>query len=157
MRKKRAFTEFISDLFKLFKQESRANMVFAIGFAVYILSFELLFHDRSNCLIKNVTGIPCPTCGMTRAYKYFLHGDFKEAFYFHPLFLLVIPVAFIVFFRKDPFVEKFYKSKTLWIIVFVVTIGVYIIRMITVYPEPPLDPQDSLYKIAFDSIRDLFN
>ncbi len=156
MRKKRTLTEFTSDLFKLFKIEARANMILGIGFLSYILMFELFIHDRPSCLIKNMTGIPCPTCGMTRAYKYFLHGDFQEAFYYHPLFLLVIPVAFIIFFRKDPFVEKFYKSKTLWSIIFVLTFGVYFFRMITVYPEPPLNPVDSIYKVLSESIRNLF-
>ncbi len=156
MKKRRTSLEFISDLFTLFKLEARANFIFGLGFAAYILSFELFFHDRSSCIIKNITGLPCPTCGMTRAYKYFLQGEFKDAFYYHPLFLLVIPVAVIIFFRKDPLIEKVYKNKAFWIIIFTVTIGVYIFRMFTIYPEPPLDPQDSLYKILFDSIRGLF-
>ncbi len=38
------------------------------------------------CLIYSTFGIPCPTCGMTRAWLAALHLDFKTAFSMHPMF-----------------------------------------------------------------------
>ncbi len=39
-----------------------------------------------DCLIKALSGIPCPTCGMTRAYKALLKGDLVLAFIYNPAF-----------------------------------------------------------------------
>jgi hypothetical protein len=39
----------------------------------------------SPCLFRHVTGLPCPTCGGTRAAEGFLHGDVGAAFSWNPL------------------------------------------------------------------------
>ena len=39
-----------------------------------------------GCLILAWTGLPCPTCGMTRATLCLLTGRFAEIFDYHPLF-----------------------------------------------------------------------
>ena len=50
-----------------------------LGFFGYIIiSF--------GCPIKKILGISCPGCGLTRAYKSLMHGNIKQAFYYHPLF-----------------------------------------------------------------------
>lgn len=41
------------------------------------------------CPFKRLTGLPCPGCGMTRAYLALLRGDISGAFQLHPLFPLV--------------------------------------------------------------------
>ena len=38
-----------------------------------------------RCPLDYVLGIPCPTCGITRALLSVLNGDLKAAFYYHPL------------------------------------------------------------------------
>ena len=43
----------------------------------------------SLCLFYNVTGLPCPGCGITRSLVCCAHGRFGQAFDFHPLGLLV--------------------------------------------------------------------
>ena len=37
------------------------------------------------CLYKRFFGIPCPGCGLTRAFQSLLSGDLRKAFYYHPL------------------------------------------------------------------------
>ena len=39
-----------------------------------------------HCWIKSLFGIPCPGCGMTRAYVRVLHFDFMGAFQYHAMF-----------------------------------------------------------------------
>lgn len=46
------------------------------------------------CLIKHVTGVPCPSCGTTRSAVDFLNGDFLQSFYTNPFGILVIAVMF---------------------------------------------------------------
>ncbi len=45
------------------------------------------------CPLRTLTGIPCPTCGTTRAAVAFLHGDLLGAFVWNPL-AAVAAVAF---------------------------------------------------------------
>lgn len=50
---------------------------------------------RIGCPIYRLTGIACPTCGVTRAWISFLHLRFREAFAYHPLFLPIPAFLFI--------------------------------------------------------------
>lgn len=49
------------------------------------------------CPLHALTGIPCPTCGMTRAVAALLHGKIRLAFLLNPLTTsLLFAVAFYV-------------------------------------------------------------
>lgn len=41
-----------------------------------------------SCVFHSLTGLPCPTCGSTRAAYHFLHGHFAASFLFNPLAFL---------------------------------------------------------------------
>ena len=47
------------------------------------------------CIFRSLTGIPCPTCGTTRAATAFLSGDLSGAFIANPLAALA-GVVFVV-------------------------------------------------------------
>lgn len=51
----------------------------------------------SLCFFRNVTGLPCPGCGITRAVVSCAHGDLVHAIAYHPLgplvFLTLLAVA----------------------------------------------------------------
>ena len=36
------------------------------------------------CLVKALTGLDCPGCGMTRAFLFISHGHFADAMAMHP-------------------------------------------------------------------------
>ena len=38
-----------------------------------------------QCAFHSLTGLPCPTCGATRAAWQFLHGNFAASFRFNPI------------------------------------------------------------------------
>ena len=42
-----------------------------------------------GCPIRLMTGIPCPGCGLSRAYLSLLHLDLAGAFAYHPMFWAV--------------------------------------------------------------------
>ncbi len=44
----------------------------------------------SLCPFRNLTGLPCPGCGMTRAFHHLAHGELQEA-------LLLNPISVILF------------------------------------------------------------
>ncbi len=60
---------------------------FAAGLAVLILFSPVPW----PCAMRLITGQPCPTCGMTRATRFALHGDFANAAHMHPLWFVVLP------------------------------------------------------------------
>ncbi|HEY3662346.1 MAG TPA: DUF2752 domain-containing protein [Chthoniobacterales bacterium] len=48
-----------------------------------------------QCAFHSLTGLPCPTCGATRAAYQFLHGHFTASFFFNPLAFLTFCGIFI--------------------------------------------------------------
>lgn len=51
------------------------------------------------CVFRSITGIPCPGCGLSRAWLAVLRLDFGTAFCYHPMFWS-IPI-FVLFFLLD--------------------------------------------------------
>lgn len=49
----------------------------------------VLYLTDIGCVFRTVTGIPCPGCGMTRAWLAALRFDFAAALAYHPLFWTV--------------------------------------------------------------------
>lgn len=90
------------------------------GFAAILIA---LFFD--GCMIRKVTGIPCPFCGMTRSMLSLFSLDFYQAFLYHPLFFL-FPLYFFVVIKYIN--EKIYERETF--VISSVFVVVYIIRFL---------------------------
>jgi hypothetical protein len=46
-----------------------------------------------RCPLLAITGVPCPTCGLTRATRLALHGQLADATRMHPLWFVVVPAC----------------------------------------------------------------
>ena len=68
-------------------QTKHVIAIFAIisGY-VFTLLFgsELSSHHFTTCLFKNITGYPCPGCGMGRASLFLFHGEILKSLYTNP-------------------------------------------------------------------------
>lgn len=64
--------------------------------AALLCIFLLYLSAGGLCLVRHFTGIPCPGCGMTRAVLSVLHGDFRTAFAYHPLWVTLPLVAWLL-------------------------------------------------------------
>ncbi|RXE59568.1 DUF2752 domain-containing protein [Acetivibrio mesophilus] len=89
------------------------------------------------CIFKNFFGLPCPGCGMTRAYFSLFKFDLASAFYYHPLFLLPVILAIIVVFKNNSFFVRLYKNNILWVSVSAGFILLWIVRLILFFPDTP--------------------
>jgi hypothetical protein len=49
------------------------------------------------CPLRAVTGIPCPSCGLTRALAYLERGHLDQALKFHPFSPLILVLALALF------------------------------------------------------------
>lgn len=55
-----------------------------------------IWHIPSICPFYQATGLPCPGCGLTRAFVCIAHGNLVESLHWHPLGLLVFAAAVIL-------------------------------------------------------------
>jgi hypothetical protein len=53
-------------------------------------------HSIGLCLIKQLTNIPCPSCGSTRAILSLLHGNIAASLYLNPFGLIVAVILLFV-------------------------------------------------------------
>ena len=68
-------------------------------FVGIVLYFGLCHLLNITCPIKAVIGIPCPTCGMTRAMISLFRADIKSYMTYNPMALPMI-VAVLLFIHK---------------------------------------------------------
>ena len=96
--------------------------------AVVVIAFYALMSILGiTCPVKYLTGVSCPGCGMTRACLSALRFDFESAFYYHPLWILMLPLAALLIFL---WAKR--KKKALCVVLglfFVALIGVYLYRL----------------------------
>lgn len=103
----------------------KKNSIHLLLFLGCLTGYTWLYLQLSNpsfhhpaagiCILKQTTGIPCPSCGSTRAILSILHGDFLQAFQWNPLgfllilFLIVLPVWILIdLFRKDDSLLRYF-------------------------------------------------
>lgn len=54
------------------------------------------FNQKGICFFKNVTHIPCPSCGATRSVLKIMQGDFYQASLINPLGILIALLLIII-------------------------------------------------------------
>lgn len=134
-------------------RHQRNNLLIFIALLLHFTLADKIW--GTTCLIQGTIGFPCPTCGSTRAAAYLFKGDLKAAFYWHPLIILslIILIAgiFIMIrndlkkqraFRRHESYHVNYLGHKFWYIyipILVIYLIVFIIRFISLYPQPPFN------------------
>lgn len=100
------------------------GVLFIAWLALYLLDI--------GCVFRLMTGIPCPGCGMTRAWLAALRLDFAAAFAYHPLFW-VVPIAFVLAFVRDEAAPSRLKRgiDVVVIVLCVLVVAVWIVRLVS--------------------------
>jgi len=128
----------------------------------------LIMSDFPLCPSKNLFGVPCPGCGMTRATEAMLTGDFWTMLRMHPLAPIIAPVAVFSFARatlvsagliastsRDPLGKI---PNPVWAVVGIALIGLWVVRMFGLLgglPDP-IDFTDGWIAQGFTWVWNLF-
>lgn len=135
---------------KLFIKDIKYYLIFGTLIIALLVVPETIV--RTICPIRIFFGIPCPGCGMTRAFGLLFQGKVVEATEMHPFWIIVV-LAAIAFFIIRYFVTPGEKYDKVWKIFTYVIFGLaiamiifYIYRMITWFPnrEPMLIDKKSI-------------
>ena len=121
------------------------------GAALPLVGLALLSaFDVSICPAKNLLGVPCPGCGLTRATEAMVRGEFAAMLRFHPLAPLLAPTLIYAIGRtlyvsatgKHPRDLLARLPSSFWTVALVVLVGFWLARMTGAFgglPDP-LDP-----------------
>ena len=66
------------------------------------------------CLFRRVTGLPCPSCGLTRSWQAAGHGRLLDATRYHPLGLPTMAVAAWITLDRDAERRLTTRSSSAW-------------------------------------------
>ena len=92
----------------------------------------ILYFFQVPCLLKTLFRIPCPGCGMTRAYVSLLHGDILQAFQWHPMFWS-LPLLIVFYFLDGKLFKQRWLNHTVLILVFAGFFAQWLVRLIIGY------------------------
>lgn len=89
-------------------------------YLVYNINYSESSHIKV-CIIKNVTGYPCPSCGTTRAVQEFLKGNLMNSFLMNPFGIIVATLMAIIpmwilldlIFKKETFYSNYKKIEAI--------------------------------------------
>lgn len=119
---------------------------------ILILAFSFILAFNIKCIIRTLIGIPCPGCGMTRAWIEAINLNFYEAFKFHPLFLLAPILIILIIIRGGESIDKYTKYIDISIVIIVVLfLGVYAFRMYMYFPNDVpmnINKESVLFKVV---------
>lgn len=107
------------------------GLLICLCFVIFVLDY--------HCPFKATFSIPCPGCGMTRAFLALLHGNLSLSLQWHALLIpsFFFLLLYILLWWKN--IERFKKSNQ-WIIISwsLLMIVYWLWRVLFVFPHSPL-------------------
>ncbi len=99
-----------------------ATVLWLLGIAAFTWLNHHLGTQYTICPLKNLSGIPCPGCGGTRAALALAGGRFVQALSFNPLSTLLLLCSPLFLFawmrnRKRPSADRWHPGRLFWTIV----------------------------------------
>lgn len=90
-----------------------AILVFVLPIFLYFIPVDWLNKQHTICLFKNIFGIDCYGCGITRATLSALQFDFVNAYHYNKMIVVVFPLLIYVWFKQIRvlFPKSFLESK----------------------------------------------
>ena len=79
--------------------------------------------DKTLCIFKNLTGIPCPACGSTRATLLLFHGEIRKSLLLNPFglvtnIIIIISIAWMaadIIKKRETFLPFLKTDWNIWV------------------------------------------
>lgn len=97
-----------------------------LAYAAWVMVFYLCDWP---CVYQALFSIPCPGCGMTRAWRAALCGEIATAFAFHPMFWSA-PVLLVYFWRDGRLFRRDGVDRVILIAIAVGFLVTWIIKLV---------------------------
>ena len=100
-------------------------------FAVILVNTVNITQYTIGCWFYQATGLQCPSCGGTRCIINIFQGNFKEAFFLHPIYfitvvyLLIVNIIYIINIGRKEKIAKWIYPKPWYAIVLAIILVVY--------------------------------
>lgn len=67
-------------------------IILTIPITLFFIPFDWISNQHSICLFKNIFGVDCYGCGITRAVLSGIHFNFRTAFEYNKMVIIVLPL-----------------------------------------------------------------
>ncbi|HPT78617.1 MAG TPA: DUF2752 domain-containing protein [Candidatus Atribacteria bacterium] len=88
-------------------------MIAARKLAIHLIALVLIFiaalmskYISIPCIFRELTSIPCPTCGLTRSVRALVTGSLRLSLYYHPLTMLFAGLLLLALHRRRLRISK---------------------------------------------------
>ena len=74
------------------KNKLYSLLLIACSAGLIYLLYQLYYPESNTysvCIIKNISGFPCPSCGATRAVQLLFKGDFMGSIFMNPFGIII--------------------------------------------------------------------
>jgi len=76
------------------------SIILVLPVLLYLVPLDWLNKQHTICLFKNIFGIDCYGCGITRAVLSGLHLNFEDAINYNIMVIIVLPLLIYIWIRK---------------------------------------------------------
>ena len=121
------------EIWERVREDIRKFWKAAAAFVLYMVMVQKL--TGRFCPMVLISGLPCPGCGMTRAFFLFLQLRFAEAYQMHPLVYGWIALGIVFCVRRYVMGKEVKSLQKYAIALLIVMVGFYIYRMIRFFPN----------------------
>lgn len=124
---------FLKSVFHRVFHDFRKYWWVALILIAYVLAIRLF--TTASCPVYQVVGLPCAGCGMSRATRFVLTGQFARAYYLNPLSFLIVFFGFYCLFCRYISGKKIRYFVHGIIVIFILLLLFYIVRMYVYFPN----------------------
>lgn len=136
----------------LLAADIKKNRYALVIIAAYLLLKKFFLHNA--CPLVQLTGLPCPACGLTRAGIALLRGDFMGAARLHLFIFAAVFWIVLVFVHRYILGRKLAELKKPAAAALILLAGYYLYRMIRYFPGDA--PMSYYYDNTLMHIREIF-
>ena len=105
----------------------KRDYIIAIIFVLIMAMLILKGYITIPCLFHKVTGLYCPTCGVTRVCRALIKGDIQTSFRNNMLVYIAVPILLILqlpSFKSNKLLKQIYNILIVFLVIVAIVFGI---------------------------------